>query len=275
MIDGTTELARTDKLREEYESSGIIRSSFPLADGKLVEELRRDVPRYAVEVTRNKTDKLFRVPYLLTQSIVNATHDLNILRVVSAALGTDELVMWGPNIQRGTPNEAALWHTDIESWFWPSITVAVGLSGCSQENSTICVAGSHKFPVQPWSVAHNWENDDIVAAARHIDSACDKIENFRGFAPGRFYVFNARTWHCGVPLTSGTRELLFLHYQRASDPRIPYFKNYDLRTWFDFPAAYWKVNNGKSFEVNQSIYPTEEMEFVGPQMGYRRPGYNG
>jgi len=275
MIQNTPDTTSHEKLREEYETDGLIRSSFPLADGRLVEELRKDVPRCLVEVTRNKEDKLFRVPYMLTQSIVNATHDMNILRVVSAALGTDELVMWGPNIQRGTPNEAALWHTDIESWFWPSLTVAVGLHGCSQENSTICVPGTHKFPVQPWSVAHNWKNEDILAAANHIDPACDRIENFRDFGPGRFYVFNAKTWHCGVPLVSGTRELLFLHYQRASDPRIPYFKNYNQCTWFDFPAVYWKVNTGKPFDVNQELYPVADMEFVGPQMEYRRPGYNG
>jgi hypothetical protein len=275
MNTDTVELSNAQKIRDEYESAGFLRNTYPLADSRLVDELRKDVPMYLTEVTRNKSDKLFRVPYLMTQSIVTAAHDLNILRVVTAALGSDELVMWGPNIQRGTPNEASLWHTDIESWYWPSLTVAVGLSGCSQENSTIAIAGTHKFPVQPWSVAHNWKNDDILAAARHIDPASDKIENFRNFAPGRFYVFNAKTWHCGVPISSGTRELMFLHFQKASDPRIPYFKNYDERTWFDYPAAYWKINTGKSFEVNQAMYSSEGRDFVGPQMEYRRPGYNG
>lgn len=271
MTNEATELTGNEKLREEYETSGVIRSTFPLADRRLVDELRRDVPMYAYEVARNKTDKLFRVPYLITQSIMNAAHDLNILRVVSAALGTDELVMWGPNIQRGTPNEAALWHTDIESWLWPSVTVAVGLSGCTEENSTICVPGTHKFPVQPWAaVKDNSDNAAILAGAKQIDPACDKIENFRGFAPGRFYLFNAKTWHCGVPLVSGTRELLFLHYQRADEPRIPYFKNYDQRTWFDFPAAYMKINTGTKYEISQEIYSTEGKDYVGSAAAYHR-----
>ncbi len=264
----TIGLTGVEKLRGEYETSGMIRATFPLADGRLVERLRRDVPLYSLEVTRNKTDKLYRVPYLITQSIIEAAHDLNILRVVSAALGTDELVMWGPNIQRGTPNEAALWHTDIESWYWPSsVTVAVGLSGCTEENSTICVPGTHKFPMQPWTVANNAKNEAILEAAKRHNPACDKIENFRGFGPSRFYVFNARTWHCGVPLVSGTRELLFLHYQRASEPRVPYFKNYNERTWFDFPAAYLKINTGKTFETPYDLYSAEEIDFRGNDCG--------
>lgn len=268
MINESTELTGVEKLREEYENTGLLRSTFPLADGKLVDELRKDVPMYSVEVTRNKTDKLFRVPYLLTQAIYNTAHDMNILRVVSAALGTSELVMWGPNIQRGTPNEASLWHTDIESWLWPSVTVAVGLSGCSEANSTICVPGSHKLPMQPWAVADNTNNDKILAAAKQQDPACDKIVNFREFGPGRFYLFNAKTWHCGVPQVSGYRELLFLHYQRASDPRIPYFKNYDQRTWFDFPALYVKLNTGAPFEVSQEMYSAEGRDYRGPSQAY-------
>lgn len=268
MINDATQMTGYEKLRDEYETTGIIRSTFPLADGKLVEELRKDVPRYAVEVARNKADKLFRVPYMLTQPIISAAHDMNILRVVSAALGTDELVMWGPNIQRGTPNEAARWHTDIESWFWPSVTVAVGLSGCTESNSTICVPGTHKLPMQPWAVADNSNNAAILAAAKRADPACDEITNFLGFGTGRFYVFNAKTWHCGVPLESGYRELLFLHYHRAADPRIPYFKNYDERTWFDFPAIYLKINTGKPFDVVDDMYSAEGREFRGPSQAY-------
>lgn len=269
MINNATELTGQEKLREEYETTGLIRATFPLADGNLVEELRKDLPRYAVEVTRNREDKLFRVPYMLTQPIISAAHDMNILRVASAALGTDELVMWGPNIQRGTPNEAARWHTDIESWFWPSMTVAVGLGGCTESNSTICVPGTHKLPMQPWAVADNTNNTKILEAARRANPACNEITNFRGFSTGRFYVFNAKTWHCGVPLASGTRELLFLHYQRACDPRIPYFKNYEERTWFDFPAVYLKINTGKTFPVADQLYSADGLDFRGPSQPYQ------
>lgn len=261
-------ILRVNDLRNEYEAAGMIRTSFPLADGRLVERLRRDVDMYMLEVARNKNDKLYRIPYLITQSIIEAAHDENLLRVVSEALGTDKLVMWGPNIQRGTPNEAAQWHTDIESWHWPSsITVAVGLSGCSEENSTICIPGTHKFPMQPWAVANNSKHDAVLAAAKRYDSASDKIKNFSEFGPGKFYVFNARTWHCGVPLVSGARELLFLHYQRASEPRVPYFKNYEERTWFDFPAAYLKINIGRAFETSHELYSAEGISFCGDDGG--------
>jgi hypothetical protein len=267
------QLIDTVPFREEYGQAGYIRSSFPLRDGALIDSLSADLVRFAVEITRNKSEGLFRVPYILTQSIINTANDRNILEVVSEVLESDELVMWGPNIQRGTPNESAFWHTDIESWFWPSVTIAVGISGCRQENSTRCVFRSHRLPVQPWAVANGSDMNDVLAAATHIDQTCNRIENFVGFESGRFYCFNARSWHCGMPQVSGEREVLFLHYQRASDPRIPYFMDYKKRTWFDFPAVYCKVHNTRSFNENLALHSTEGLDYVGPHLKYRRPSY--
>jgi hypothetical protein len=250
-------------LRAAYERDGLLPYSFELGDPGVVEELRRDIPMYRMEIARMRAQGLYRVPYLLTQSILTAMYDPHILAVVQAVLGTDELVMWGANLQVGTPNEAGLWHTDIESWLWPTVTVVVGLKGCRPENSTVCVPGSHRLPCQPWAAADNSSADAVLGAARALSPACTHIADFADFGDNRFYLFDAKCWHTGKEGASAGRELLFLHYDRAANPRIPYMDDYEDRTWFDFPASYVKVANGREFEVNQELYSVAGKEYRG------------
>ncbi len=256
-------LPDTTTMFEAYQRDGLLREAFDLADPRVVPDLRADIPLYRMEIARMREQKLFRVPYLLTQSIITAAHDPAILATARAVLGTDELVMWGANLQVGTPNEASLWHTDIESWLWPTVTVVVGLSGCRQENSTICVPGSHRLPVQPWAVADNSDADAVLGAARELDPACDAITDFAGFANDRFYVFDAKCWHTGREGTSAGRELLFLHYDKTSNPRVPYMDDYEERSWFDFPAGWLAVDGAGRFAVNRELYSVVGKEYRG------------
>ncbi|WP_025918674.1 hypothetical protein [Pectobacterium parmentieri] len=47
--------------------------------------------------------------------------------------------------------------------------------------------------------------------------------SFDGFEDGTFYVFNAKCcWHAGLETANIDRELLFLHFSEASNPRLPY-----------------------------------------------------
>jgi len=55
---------------------------------------------------------------------------------------------------------------------------------------------------------------------------------------GRFYAFNAQTWHRGEPGTSTNRLLLFLHYQPADAGRVPLMLDYERHRWSRKPAAY-------------------------------------
>lgn len=252
-----------ERLRRSYEADGLLTSAYDLAKVDIIPELRRDIPMYQMEIRRNRSQGLFRVPYILTQAIITAAHDENILRVVRAILGTDELIMWGPNIQVGTPNEAGLWHTDIESWLWSTITVVVGLRGCSEDNATLCIPHSQRLPVQPWAIADNTKSAAVLEAAQALDQRCHEIRTFEGFQNGRFYLFNAKCWHTGLEGKSGDRELLFLHYDKAANPRIPYMKDYEERSWFDFPATYIKVDAEKSFEVEHALYSVEGKDYVG------------
>jgi hypothetical protein len=254
---------RLPHLKHEWDTTGLIRDTFPLADTSVIPGLLADLPMYRTEIVRNRQDELFRIPYLLTESIIRAAYDPNILAVVSELLGTDELVMWGPNIQSGTPNEADLWHTDVEAWLWPSVSVFVGLEGCTLENTTKCIPHSFKAPAQPWFAANNRSDAATLEAARALCTDCTEIARFRGFGDGRFYVFNAKCWHAGVQQASVGRKMLFFHYDKASNPRMPYMKNYIERTWFDYPAVYLPIKAERDFLVNRQLHDIRGKDYNG------------
>jgi hypothetical protein len=228
-----------------------LRRARPLHDESVLPELIEDVAvfRDALDAFRRE-GVTRRVPYLLTESIRRIAFDPAIVSTISSILGEDEpWVMWGPNIREDVPNQAGNWHVDCESMRWPTITVVVGLEGCRAGNATRYIPGSHRLGVQP-TARPSAEQAAMVEEARAIDRRCDRVSTFEGFSDGWFYVFDAAGWHSGDPEVSHGRKLLFLHYQRASDPRIPYMKNYEKGLWFDYPATY--LSSGAS--VNQALY---------------------
>ena len=253
-----------DYIRNCWTDMGMVPHTFELANKAVIPYLLDDMPMYLTEVKRNRADELFRIPYLLTEAIIKAAHDPHVLEVASAILGTDELVMWGPNLQTGTPNEAYLWHTDVEAWLWPSVSVFIGLEGCLPENSTKCIPGSFRLPCQPWFAANNTSDQATIEAARKLGESNATIQQFDGFGDGRFYVFNAKCWHAGHREISTNRKLLFIHYDKASNYRMPYMKNYIERTWFDYPAIYIPVNHGnESFYVNRKLHSIDGKNYNG------------
>ena len=183
----------------EYHRRGFVSVSRPLADASVIPALLADEPLFARAIAGNRARGLHQVPYIITDAVRHVAQDRAILSTVCPILGTEDWVMWGPNIQRATPNEAHLWHTDLESLYWPTITVAVGLSGCTPQSAT-------------WFQA-------------------EEPEQIAGFGDGHFYVFNARTRHRGDPNSSRDRVVLLFHYQRAQDPRIPLMLDYERNLW--------------------------------------------
>lgn len=259
-------------LRERYATDGLLPEAYPLADPSVIADLRADLPAARAETERLRAAGIFRVPYDLTDATGRTARDPAVLAAVGAVLGTDELVMWGPNLQVGTPNEAGLWHTDIESWLWPTVTVVVGLARCEPLNATRCIPGSHRLPVQPWGAADNTDADTVLAAARRLDPRCDRIASFAGFADATFYVFDAKCWHAGAGAggRSDGRETLFLHYDRASNPRVPYMRDYEQRTWFPEPATYLPL----AADVRTDVHPVDGKDYEGVRPGWwlTRPG---
>lgn len=216
-------------LAEEYRRDGMIRRTFALDNLGVLAGLSQDAPRFEEMAAAYRQAGQKRVPYKVTPAIEEVARDASLTAVVREVLRTpDALVMWGPNLRTGTPNEAHEWHTDLESLHWPSVTVVVGVARCAPGQSTLCVPGSH-----------HW------LAARLQSRAARPAECAAGFADGRFYLFNARCWHRGQAAANREgRIALFLHYQRAQDRRIPLMLDYERPTWSSESAPYLVIGPG-------------------------------
>ncbi len=223
----------------EYRERGVVTDTFPLADADVVSRLIDDVASFDAAVMADREAGRHRVPYRITDAIREVAHDDHIVGLVEAVLGSDERwVMWGSNIQSGTPNQAGSWHVDLESRLWPSITVAVGLAGCTEANSTSCIPYSHELDRTPAILRDQGDRAEAIAVAAGLDPRCRDVVAPVGFATGRFYAFNARIWHSGEISTSSDRVMLFMHYQRARDRRVPLMLDYAQKRWADEAAPY-------------------------------------
>ena len=241
-------------VRSEYESTGLVRQSMPLADQGVLDGLRADAPWFANAVAELREQGVRRVPYSFTPAIEKVATDPGLTGVIEEILGDERWVAWGANIQVGTPNAAYEWHTDIESDCWPTITVAVGLSGCREENATRYLPGSHRFPVGPQACGDPTDDELVLATARMLDPRTQEIVRFEGFGDGCFTIFDAKGWHCGDAEPSVDRLALFLHYQRADDPRIPYMRDFTTNSWFEEAAAFMP-NPRLGADVERAVYP--------------------
>ena len=168
------------------------------------------------------------MPYLETDAIRCVAEDAAVVSVVEAILGTRNCVMWGANIRRATPNQASVWHVDLESLLWPTVTVGIGLEGCTPTSATWCVPGTHRLRQAP-----PLTEAEVLSHGRP--------EQIAGFGDGCFYTFDARVWHRGDPTTSQERVMLFLHYQRAKDPRIPMMEDYVRQTFSTNAAPFFAL----------------------------------
>jgi ectoine hydroxylase-related dioxygenase (phytanoyl-CoA dioxygenase family) len=190
--------------------------------------LLADEPLFARALKSLRSEGRNAVPYLETDAIRCVAGDAAIVSVVEAVLGTRDWVMWGANIRRATPNQASAWHVDLESLLWPTVTVGIGLEGCTPESATWCVPGTHRLRQAPPSA-----EAEVLSHGRP--------EQIAGFGDGSFYAFNARVWHRGDPTTSQERVMLFLHYQRARDPRIPMMEDYVSQTFSTNAAPFYAL----------------------------------
>ena len=252
-----------DPIKAEYEAAGMVEQAAPLADPSVLPELIADRATFERAFADLRARGLERcVAYIVTDAIRRAAQDPAILGAVGAILGPGEpLVMWGPNIREDVPNQAYNWHVDMESWHWPTVTVAVGLRGCSAGNATRYLAGSQRLSHPPEPVPH----DAVPPGGESLP-----LQTFRGFGDGRFYVFNARGWHCGDPRAAAGRTLLLMHYQRASERRIPQMRDYGRGLWFNRPAAYAAIPHDTAARRTMYRAPGQSWWSWALQQGRRR-----
>ena len=251
-----------DNLRNEYTDTGMIRQCFQVEDKSLLEQIKEDYYlHFQSPIEEFKRNGINRVPYKITESITRIAHDPNIDLVVKSIFKNEPWVMWGPNIQLGTPNRAYQWHVDFESNNFPTVTVMIGVEGCSSDNATTCIPYTHQLSRRPGDKWHELDPEVLVQNTVRLDPRCDKAVRFKEFGNGKFYAFNAKTWHAGDISTSGQRMILILHYQKASDLRIPMMKDYSKGRWFDYPAPYI-VEKGYEGSENNSLYKIKKPGIV-------------
>lgn len=217
---------------DQYRELGFLVQAHPLANGSILPALLADEPAFAAALASLRAEGRNAVPYLETDAIRCVSADAAVLSAVEAILGTRNLVMWGANIRRATPNQAGEWHVDLESLLWPTVTVGIGLEGCTPTSATWCVPGTHKLQEVP----------PLKEAEIFVHGRPEQIAEF---GDGCFYVFDARVWHRGDPTTSQERVMLFLHYQRAEDARIPMMKDYVQQTFSPHAAPFFALKTGE------------------------------
>jgi hypothetical protein len=228
-LAGPDETARAR--RREYLERGFLRDSFALDDASPLPQLCRDAALFDAKLAEWRARGHSGMPYLFTQAIEQVARDAAIAAVVRALLGTDAWVVWGPTILRETPDAASRWHVDLDSRYWPSISIAVGVSGCSPRTVLSYLPGTHRLEHTPFSCGDDADTDRVLRSARRKNPDCGPPEENARFGDGRFYVFDGRTWHRGAPGTSTSRLVLFLHYQLAEADRIPWMLDYRRHRW--------------------------------------------
>ena len=219
-----------------YRTQGFLPQSFPLSDPSILPALLTDEARFTEALAQSAASGTQSVPYLLTDAICRVAQDPALIHQVESLLGTPHWVMWGPNIRRATPNQAHNWHVDLESLLWPTLTVAIGLSGCTPESATWVIPGTHHLQQPP---PPNPEN----------------AQQITGFGDARFYLFNARLWHKGDPNFSHNRVVLFLHYQHASAPRIPLMLDYHLQHFSTEATCYFTTAPANTVSTQVASLP--------------------
>jgi hypothetical protein len=223
---------------DEYRERGFLRESLPLGDASPLPQLCRDAAVFDAKVAEWQARGHARVPYLFTEAIERVACDAAIRVVVEALLGTDAWVVWGPNILREAPNAAPRWHVDLEARYWASVSIAVGVSGCTPASAIWCLPGTQVLARTPFSSGNDADTDLVLASARRAKPDCGPPEQIAGFGDGRFYALDAKTWHRGAPGTSMERLVLFLHYQAADAERVPLMLDYERHRWSRMPAPY-------------------------------------
>lgn len=223
--------------RRMYGERGFLSESFALADPAPLSDLLQDVTLFDSRLAEWQARGQARVPYLFTPAIERIAHDPTLVGIVESLLGTDEWVVWGPNLLRETPNASTRWHVDIESRYWESVSVAVGVHGCTHESSIWCLPGTHRLKRSPSSSGNDGNTAVVQAHARRSLPDGEPPEQIKGFGDARFYVFNARTWHRAI---AGQAHgiVLFLHYQRADALRIPLLLDYRRHRWSQEPTPH-------------------------------------
>jgi len=138
----------------------------------------------------------------------------------------DDIVLWGVDVLRRSPDQAHPWHCDIESCSPQGgfLSIWIGIENASRESALNCISYSHKFGRPFQAVAHSKgykrgeaAPDMVLSWAREFDPEAALL--VPDVQDGDAIIFDGRLWHgTNNTRSEGTRTALLLQYASASCP---------------------------------------------------------
>jgi len=181
------------------------------------------VASYWQEVGRSKV--WFKSAHTIIPCVAEVAAHPDLLRKVSRLLGS-QFVLWGAQVIRKRPGEVHQFHTDIETRYWNSVNVWVGLENCGSRSSIMMISHSHTLdgaiPGQSTARFSEGEADSATALqrAQTLDTLCELVRP--ALADGQAFIFNGAAWHGSENSSEANRTALLLQYSLADECiRIP------------------------------------------------------
>jgi mannose-6-phosphate isomerase-like protein (cupin superfamily) len=146
--------------------------------------------------------------------------DRRLLGMLTPLLGPD-IVLWGSQVARRTPDQVHLWHVDIEtsSQNGKFVTVWIGLENTNKASGLQVIAGSHLCGKTVQQFAADNRHTQSASTRRVLDWARSGNSEARLVCPdvgdGDAIFFDGRLWHGSHNRSDSTRIALLLHYASA------------------------------------------------------------
>ncbi|UPT38524.1 phytanoyl-CoA dioxygenase family protein [Pseudomonas amygdali] len=176
------------------------------------------VASYWEEVGRSKI--WFKSAHTIIPSVAEVAAHPELLNKVSRLLGP-QFVLWGAQIIRKRPGEVHQFHTDIETRYWNSVNVWLGLENCGSLSSIMMISHSHTLDgaIPPQSAGRFSEgavdSATVLRRAQALGAMCELVRP--ALSDGQAFIFNGAAWHGSENSSDANRTALLLQYSVADE----------------------------------------------------------
>lgn len=166
----------------------------------------------------------FKSFHSLAPEFLDVARHPDILKIVHNAFSDRPTKLWGvaPLVKRAGVTHA--WHSDIETRFWPTLTVWLGLKGVTKNTSLRIISHTHKLTTAPNTLRNQGRsmqsNEEVLSAAQALEPSCELI--IPEMKDGDCIILWGSLWHGTHNSSSNTRYAATFQYSDAgADIRIP------------------------------------------------------
>lgn len=167
----------------------------------------------------------FKSAHTVMPSVAQVAGHPRLLNVLSRLLGS-RVMLWAAQIIQRMPGEVHQFHVDVETNYWNSVNVWIGLENCGSESSVMMVSHTHQLeldPSLPRSERFINGNANVQAILEHAkvkNTACELVRPM--LDNGQAFFFNGAAWHGSENNTALPRTALLLQYTVENQPvKIP------------------------------------------------------